>query len=184
VIQCQFLCGERCAAVLALIPVAGINIPPIQFDLLAREAVITEKSNDLWYGDHESRRRDPVVHFVFVRTLILRSIRPSREVVRNIISSFDRNNFGDIVGQKREGTTSTHNAQGGVHLVENQDFRVKTAYEQSQLNLLWRSRQASSWEVYLDLYGAPINGRRSCGNFYSAQISAEKWRVGDDDDGR
>jgi hypothetical protein len=69
-----------------------------------------------------------------VGLLILGCFGPTVQVVGDIVAILDGDDLSDLVREKSEGASTADNAKRGVHLVENENFRVETASECRQAN--------------------------------------------------
>jgi hypothetical protein len=128
VIEGEFLGGELLAAVLAEGVVAGVDVAAVEFDVLAREAVVGEKADDAGDGNFEADGFDKVVVLAFVLCLELREFDPGVNVVGEITGVFDGDDFGKIAEEEGESATGGDDSDRHVEAVEDQDVTGETRH--------------------------------------------------------
>ena len=66
-IEAQLAGGKPLAAILAVIFVAGKNVPPAEADRLPRQAVVFHEANHPWHLQLEVDRANPILLRLFVQ---------------------------------------------------------------------------------------------------------------------
>jgi len=77
------------AAILAVIFVAGEDVPAIEFDLVSGQPVVKEQPDDSRHGDMEIHGRYPIVPIRLEITPELANIAPALEIVVGISTLFE-----------------------------------------------------------------------------------------------
>jgi hypothetical protein len=122
VIEREFLGGEFFAAVLASGVVAGVNVAAVEFDVLAREAVVTEEADDAGDGDFIANGADEIVVVAFELGLEGGEFDPGGDVVGEVAGVFDGDDFGEVSTEEGEGATSGDDTNRHVEAVEDENI--------------------------------------------------------------
>ena len=72
------------AAILAVVFVAGEDVPAIEFDLVSRQTVVEQQPDDSRHGDMKIHSRYPIVSIRLEITPELANIAPALEIIIGI----------------------------------------------------------------------------------------------------
>ena len=121
-IEAELLSGELPAAVLALVVIAGEDVPPVEFDRLLGHFVVTEQANDPGHLQFPRGGADPV--FVFAAEMGSpkgTQLGPGFEIIGIEVPSFlDMNHFREVLAQQAEGSADGDDVNRDKHAVEHQ----------------------------------------------------------------
>jgi hypothetical protein len=118
---------ERLAAVLAAVGVSGVDVPAVEFDLLARQSVVAEHAHDLGHGDRDARGAHPVVFLLLELLAELAELGPGVEGVRDVRAVLDCDDLGDFLREQHERAPRIDDANGAEVAVQHQDLGVQSA---------------------------------------------------------
>ena len=121
VVERQFAGGEALAAILTAVAIAGIDVAPVEFDILARQAVVDRQADDPRHGDVDPHGANPVVGVRLVALGQVRQVAPLREVVGGVAALVDVDDLGQFAAQQAEGPLHVDDADGEVVPVENKN---------------------------------------------------------------
>ncbi len=118
VVEGQFAGGEAFAAILAFVFVAGEDVPAVELYLVAGQAVVEQQADDSGYGDVEIYGGDPVMSIRLEVMSEPADLAPALEVVVGISTLLERDDFGNVSKQQREGPLGPDYADRHIVLVQ------------------------------------------------------------------
>jgi len=89
VVERQFAGREVLAAILAMVFVAGEDVPAVELDLVSRQTVVEEQPNDSRHGNMKIHGRYPIVPIRLEITPELTYLAPALEIVVGISTLFE-----------------------------------------------------------------------------------------------
>ena len=129
VVEGQFAGGETFAAILAAVSVAGEDVPPIEFYLASRQAVVEEEADNAWDGDVEIYGGNPVLAIRLEITFELAYLAPVLEIVVCISTLLKRDYFSKLAKEQRKCPPGTDYANSHIVLVQDKDITVQAGFK-------------------------------------------------------
>ena len=114
------------AAILAVVFVAGEDVPAVKFDLVSRQAVVEEQPDDSRHGDMEIHRRYPILPIRLEITPELAHFAPAIEIVIGISTLLERDDLGEVAEKQGKRPSGADYADRHIMLVQHQDVTVQT----------------------------------------------------------
>ena len=103
-----------------------LYVSAIELDIRAGQTVVEEQANDSGDSDVEINGSDPIVAIGLEPASELADLTPILEIVVGISTFFERDNFGKLSTEQREGPLSSYNADCHIMLVENKHIAVQS----------------------------------------------------------
>jgi hypothetical protein len=116
-VEGQFACREFFSAVLAFVAVAGKNVAPVEFDIVSRQTVIEQQSDDSGYGYVKINCSNPVMFVWLKGPFYLANISPAFEIVVVILALLVRYDFCQFPAQHAHRSFDVYDAQRHIMLV-------------------------------------------------------------------
>src|SRR5262249_23199520 len=113
VVQAQLVGREALAAVLALVVVAGENVPPVELYRLPRQLVVAGQADDARHLDLAARGANPVV--VFLAEVLgpeLTDLAPGGEVVGGELAVLQADHLRQVLEEQNKGTPHRDDVNG------------------------------------------------------------------------
>src|SRR5205823_2357120 len=127
VIQAQLGGRELAAAVLALVVVAGEDVPPVELHGLLRQLVVIDEADDARHLNLARRRAHPVVVlFAEVAGAVLAQLAPRLEIVGGELAVLEADHLGQVLAQQTKGPAHGDDVHGHEQLVQDQDARFES----------------------------------------------------------
>lgn len=117
---------ETLAAILAVVFVAGEDVPAVEFDLVSRQPVVKEQSDNPRHGDIEIHGRDPVVPVRLEIPPELANLAPAMEVVVRVPPLLERDDLGKVAEQQGKRPPGADYAYRHIMLVEHKHVTIQT----------------------------------------------------------
>jgi len=124
------------AAILAVVFVAGEDVPAIEFDLVSRQTVVEQQPDDSRHGDMEIHRRYPIVPIRLEITPELAYLAPALEIVVGISTLFERDDLGKVAEKQGKCSPGADYADRHIMLIKHKDITV-------QARLIFSSKHSS-----------------------------------------
>lgn len=137
VVERQFAGRETLAAILAVVFVAGEDVPPVEFYLVSRQAVVKKQPDNSRHGDIKIHCRDPVMAVRFEIPPELANLAPALEIVIGISALLKRNNFGKIAEQQGKCTPCADYSNRHIMFVQHKDITIQTRLEFSSNHICY-----------------------------------------------
>jgi len=117
---------ESLAAILAVVFVAGEDVPAVEFDLVSWQPVVKEKSYNSRHGNIEINGRNPIVAVRLEIPPELAYLTPAMEIVVGISPPLKRNNLGKVAEQQGKRSPGADYAYRHIMLVEHKHVTIQT----------------------------------------------------------
>jgi hypothetical protein len=148
VVERQFAGRETPAAILAVVFVAGEDVPSVEFDLVPGQPVVKKQPDYSRHGNIKIHGRDPIVPVRLESPPELAHLAPAMEIVVGISTLLERDDLGKVAKQQGKRTPGADYANRHIMLVEYKDVTVQT-----------RLVFSSNHICYVVLFVASINCR-------------------------
>ena len=125
VIDAQLGRRETLAAVLTSVAVAGVNVTPIELDLLLRQAIVDQEPDDARDGDRETDRANPIVLLGLELFPQFADLTPAFKIVGKILTVLDMDDFGHVSAEQRKRSPNVDHADRQIVLVKNKDVAAQ-----------------------------------------------------------
>ena len=117
---------ETFAAILAVVLIAGEDVPTVEFDLASRQPVVEKQPDDSRHGNIKIDSRDPIVAVRLEISPELAYLAPALEIIIRVLTLLERDDLGEVAEQQGKRTLCTDYAYRHIMLVENKDATVQT----------------------------------------------------------
>ena len=129
VVEGKLAGGETPAAILAGVSVASEDVPPIEFYLASRQAVVEEEADNAGDGDVEIYGRNPVLAIRLEITFELAYLAPVLEIVVCINTLLKRDYLSKLAKEQRECPPGTDYADSHIVLVQDKNITVQAGFK-------------------------------------------------------
>ena len=121
VVQAQLGRRKLLAAELALVVVAGKDVPPIELHRVLGQPFVADQANDARHLDLAGRCPHPVVFFLAkVLVPVFADLAPGGEVVGRKLAVFAVDNLRQVLAQENKGAPQRNDVHRHEQLVEHQ----------------------------------------------------------------
>ena len=126
-VEAEFLGGKLLATVLALVVVAGKNVPAVELHGLSGKAIVVHQSNHTGYLNLAGYRANPVIIFLPKKLgSVFTDFTPGGKVIGRVLAIFHAYHFCQFLDQQNERPAHGNNLHSHEHFVQDQHTGIKS----------------------------------------------------------